>query len=79
MSRKPKPVAFEQSLKELEQLVEQMEEGELSLEESLKSFETGIALSRGCQEALNQAEQRIQILIEKDSGTDQQPFDLDDD
>ncbi|MDZ7736996.1 MAG: exodeoxyribonuclease VII small subunit [Gammaproteobacteria bacterium] len=54
---------FEKALKELEQLVEKMEEGELSLEESLKHFERGIALTRACQQALQSAEQKVQILL----------------
>lgn len=54
---------FEKALQELEQLVEKMEEGELSLEESLKHFERGIALTRSCQQALQAAEQKVQILL----------------
>lgn len=51
---------FEKALHQLEKLVERMEGGELSLEESLKSFERGIALSRQCQTALEQAQQRVE-------------------
>lgn len=54
---------FESSLAELEDLVEQMEAGDISLEESLKHFERGITLTRMCQQALKQAEQKVQILI----------------
>ncbi len=54
---------FEKALRELEQLVEKMEEGDLSLEESLKQFERGIALTRACQQALQSAEQKVQILL----------------
>lgn len=54
---------FEKALNELEQLVEKMEEGDLSLEESLKQFERGIALTRACQQALQSAEQKVQILL----------------
>jgi exodeoxyribonuclease VII small subunit len=54
--------AFEQSLAELEALVERMESGELSLDESLHAFERGIALTRTCQRALQAAEQRVEIL-----------------
>ena len=54
---------FELSLKELESLVERMEQGEQSLEQSLKDFERGIVLTRQCQQALQQAEQRVQQLI----------------
>ncbi|HEX5959626.1 MAG TPA: exodeoxyribonuclease VII small subunit [Rhodanobacteraceae bacterium] len=59
------PVAqFEQSLTELEALVAKMEGGELSLDESLRSFERGIALYRGCQSALEQAEARVKLLLD---------------
>lgn len=54
---------FEKALQELEQLVEKMEEGDLSLEESLKHFERGITLTRNCQQALQAAEQKVQILL----------------
>ena len=54
---------FESSLAELEDLVEQMEAGDITLEESLKHFERGITLTRMCQQALKQAEQKVQILI----------------
>lgn len=61
---------FEQALKELEILVEKLESGELSLEESLKHFERGVALTRICQTALGNAEQRVQILTEKNGSQD---------
>jgi exodeoxyribonuclease VII small subunit len=56
---------FEASMVELESLVERMEEGDQSLEESLKDFERGIALTRSCQKSLQETEQKIQQLIEK--------------
>jgi len=56
---------FESALQELEKLVEEMEQGDISLEQSLQKFERGIALSRACQKALQDAEQKVQILIEK--------------
>ena len=77
--RKKQGVDFEASLEELEGLVERMEEGELSLEESLKTYERGIALSRACQKSLDTAEQRIQILSEKDGADEAQSFQPDDD
>ena len=58
---------FESALAELETLVETMEKGDLSLEESLKLFERGITLTRGCQESLKEAEQKVQILLSKNS------------
>lgn len=60
-----KPIHFEQSLAELETLVQQLEQGELSLEESLKHFEKGVGLARLCQERLNQAEQKIETLTQQ--------------
>jgi exodeoxyribonuclease VII small subunit len=56
---------FENSLQELNTLVEEMEQGDLDLEESLKRFEKGIALIRKCQSALKEAEQKVQILVAK--------------
>ncbi len=56
---------FEQSLEQLEKLVEQMEAGDLSLEESLTTFEKGIKLTRECVQALAQAEQKIKLLLEE--------------
>ena len=56
---------FEASLDKLEKLVERMEDGQLSLEDSLKVFEQGIALTRECQRALSEAEQKVQLLLEQ--------------
>lgn len=79
---------FEKSLAELEELVELMEGGELSLEDSLKAFEKGIKLTRECQQALKRAEQRVQMLIESRNesedpqdpdSADLTPFELDED
>ena len=55
-------IDFEKALAELEQLVETMEKGELTLEESLKQFERGVTLTRSCQRALAEAEQKVRIL-----------------
>ena len=62
---------FEKALENLEQLVSSMESGELSLEDSLKAFETGIKLTRECQTALKEAEQKIQILINEEGDTEE--------
>lgn len=59
---------FENSLLELEKIVRELEQGDLSLEESLKLFEDGVKLSRQCQERLNQAERRIEILLKDENG-----------
>jgi len=67
-------IDFEASLQELEALVERMEQGELSLEQSLKDFERGVALTRACQQALQEAEQKVQILMQKDEQGGLVPF-----
>jgi len=77
MSEKTNPIDFEQSLQQLESLVEAMENGELSLEDSLQAFEKGIALTRACQGALDKAEQRVQLLLQKDGVPVEAPFDTD--
>jgi exodeoxyribonuclease VII small subunit len=59
---------FETSLEELEQIVRELERGDLSLEKSLELFEQGIRLSRECQERLNQAERRIEVLLRDNQG-----------
>jgi exodeoxyribonuclease VII small subunit len=74
MPRKKSTTVFEDSLEELEQLVEQMEQGDISLEESLKSFERGVKLTRTCQKALQDAEQKVQILLEKNGEQTLEPF-----
>jgi len=71
----PNAVAqFEQSLDELEQVVARMEGGELNLDESLRSFERGIALYRSCQAALEQAEARVKLLLDPEHPETAQPF-----
>lgn len=74
-SKKKQPPTFEESLTELEALVERMETGELSLEESLGAFERGIALTRVCQDALQQAEQKVEILSSRDPAATPESFD----
>lgn len=65
---------FERALKELEELVGRMEQGDLPLEESLKAFERGIELTRACQQALKEAEQKVEILISKGDQIRAVPF-----
>ncbi len=67
-------IPFEEALAELEQLVEEMERGDLSLEESLKSFERGIALTRHCQESLQAAEQKVTMLSTPTADAETEPF-----
>lgn len=66
---------FEAALKELENLVERMEQGDQSLEQSLKDFERGVELTRTCQKALKQAEQKVQLLLEQSGQAELTPFD----
>lgn len=77
MARKKTTPDFEQSLSELQTLVERLENGELSLEDSLSTFEQGIRLSRECQSSLQQAEQKVQILLERDGEVAEAPFSTD--
>lgn len=74
MSKKRTSPSFEETLAELEQLVNRLERGELSLEESLQAFERGVNLTRSCQKALQEAEQKVQILIEKNGNQTLEPF-----
>ena len=60
--------SFESSLEELERIVRELEQGELPLERSLELFEQGVKLSRECQDRLNQAERRIEILLRDSQG-----------
>jgi exodeoxyribonuclease VII small subunit len=66
---------FEAAIKELESLVERMEQGDQSLEQSLKDFERGVELTRTCQKALKQAEQKVQLLLEQSGQAELTPFD----
>jgi exodeoxyribonuclease VII small subunit len=62
---------FERSLAELEGIVEKLEQGDLSLDESLRHFERGVQLTRVCQSALKQAEQKVEILLRKSGASEQ--------
>jgi exodeoxyribonuclease VII small subunit len=59
-----KKIHFEKAMAELSSIVDDLEAGELSLDDALKTFEKGVSLTRQCQDALQQAEQRVQILLE---------------
>ena len=73
---KSAPKTFESSLEDLERIVRELEQGELTLEKSLELFEQGVKLSRDCQERLNQAERRIEILMRDNQGRPSvRPFD----
>ena len=68
MPKKKASPSFEDTLSELEQLVNRLERGDISLEEALQAFERGVNLTRSCQKALQEAEQKVQILIDKNGG-----------
>ena len=69
-----KPVDFEKTLAQLEHIIARLEEGNLPLEESVKQFEQGMVLLKDCQKTLNQAEQKVKILIEKNRGFQTENF-----
>ena len=69
-----KTFPFEATLEKLEGIVETMESGDLSLEESLRAFEEGIQLTRACQQALSDAKQQIDVLIEKNGELTTEPM-----
>lgn len=71
------PPDFERALAELEATVDALEHGELSLEDALKQFERGVALARDCQAALKQAEQKVEILLQKSAAAAPEPFEPD--
>jgi exodeoxyribonuclease VII small subunit len=71
------PVDFEKSLEELESTVEKLEHGDLSLEDALQQFERGVALARQCQASLKQAEQKVEILLQKSADAAPEPFEPD--
>jgi exodeoxyribonuclease VII small subunit len=68
------PVDFERSLAELEALVEHLEQGDLPLDDALKSFERGVALTRQCQGALKAAQQKVEILLNNSGTETPEPF-----
>lgn len=77
-TKTPKIKDFESSLNELESIVVKMESGDLALDESLNTFEKGIKLANSCQAALDQASQKVNILIEENGLQKTIPFDTDD-
>ncbi len=74
MTDQDKPLDFEASLTQLETLVEKLENSEFTLEQSLQAFESGVKLTRQCQQALSQAEQKVQLLIEENGQSQAIPF-----
>lgn len=79
MSKAAKAPDFERALGELEQLVERLERGDLPLDEALKTFERGVALTRQCQEALKSAQAKVEILVSRGDNATIETFEPDDD
>ena len=73
-----KTVNLEKALADLEELVEELESGDLPLEKAMKKFEEGIKLTRGCQAALKEAEQKVEILLENAGGEELGEFEVED-
>ena len=74
-----KSINLEKSLADLEALVEELESGDLPLDKAMKKFEEGIKLTRGCQTALKEAEQKVEILLKSTGGEESlQEFSTDD-
>jgi exodeoxyribonuclease VII small subunit len=72
-----KTINLEKALSDLEELVEELESGELPLEKAMKKFEEGIKLTRNCQAALKDAEQKVEVLLKSAGGENLQEFDID--
>ena len=73
-----KAINLEKSLTDLEAIVDELESGELPLEKAMKRFEEGIKLTRGCQSALKEAEQKVAILLKSAGGDEElEDFDVD--
>ncbi len=77
MARKSDNQQFEKSLAELEDIVNKMEQGDLTLEDSLAAFEKGVKLTKECQKALKSVEQKINKLTTKGNKLSLEPFDAD--
>ena len=74
MPKKKSEFDFEAALRELEELVDKMESGNFGLEESLRQFERGVSLTRSCQKALTDAEQKVRILMQNNETQVLEPF-----
>jgi exodeoxyribonuclease VII small subunit len=74
-----KKINLEKSLADLEELVEALESGDLPLETAMAKFEEGIKLTRGCQAALKEAEQKVEILLKSAGGESLEPFEVEED
>ncbi len=75
MTQRKKTAPFEKNLEQLEALVDEMEAGNLSLDEAFKAFERGLKLSHECQQAVTEVEHKVSLLLNPESGL--QPFEVD--
>ncbi len=73
-----KSINLEKALTDLEGIVEELESGDLPLEKAMKKFEEGIKLTRNCQAALKEAEQKVEILLQSAGGDELEAFEVDD-
>jgi exodeoxyribonuclease VII small subunit len=74
-----KTINLEKALADLEEIVEELESGDLPLEKAMKKFEEGIKLTRNCQAALKEAEQKVEILLKSAGGEELEEFEIDED
>jgi exodeoxyribonuclease VII small subunit len=74
-----KTINLEKALTDLEDIVEELESGDLPLEKAMKKFEEGIKLTRNCQAALKEAEQKVEILLKSAGGDDLEDFEVEED
>ncbi|MGL5359678.1 MAG: exodeoxyribonuclease VII small subunit [Shewanella sp.] len=74
MAKKPENLSFEESLGELERIVTELEQGDISLDDALKQFERGINLVRHSQAKLEQAQQKVAILLQQDASAPLSPY-----
>ena len=75
-----KPLNLEKALQDLETIVEELESGDLPLDKAMKKFEDGIKLTRNCQAALKDAEQKVEILLKSVGGDEElEDFEIDED
>ena len=74
MSSDSKPLDFEQALTELESLVQRLERGDVPLDDALRTFERGVALTRHCQACLQAAQQKVEILLNRSGQPQVEPF-----
>ncbi|MDR8522972.1 exodeoxyribonuclease VII small subunit [Shewanella fidelis] len=76
MAKKPENLSFEDSLSELEKIVTDLEHGDVSLDDALKQFERGIKLVRNSQNKLENAQQKVSVLMQQEGGDTLKPYDI---